>query len=465
MTPERPSGPPGWLARTAALGNRPGDSDEEKLQHGFLVYMGLLMSCGGLVWGALSVYYDRLLPSLIPFGYAILTALNFAYFGVSKNFRLVRFIQVLMSLLLPFVFQWMLGGFVPTGAVMLWAMLALIGSLTFQDARLSLRWLATYLLLTVLSGVIDQQVAASPFRMDGSANTLLFVLNIGVISTIVFGLTVYLIGKQDQQKHELETALRKLRDTQNQLVMQEKMASLGSLVAGVVHEMNTPLGAITSMHDTLVRAVDKLETKLRDSSDHADDRALRRTLGVVHDANRVISTGTSRVTDIVNSLRSFARLDEAGQQVFDLHDGLESTLTLLAPQLGERIQVRRDFAQVAPVYGAPGQLNQVFLSLLKNAGQSIDGEGEIAVSTSQDDDGVRIRISDTGRGIGPERLERIFDFGFNAADTRVRMGFGLPTAYRAIQEHRGSIDIQSELNVGTVVTVTLPPAERATRPD
>ncbi len=240
---------------------------------------------------------------------------------------------------------------------MLWSMLALIGSLTFQDAKLSVKWLATYLLLTVFSGLMDSRVKGFELDISPGANTLLFVLNIAVISTIVFGLTLYLIVKQEEQNRTLEKALRQLRDTQNQLVMQEKMTSLGSLVADVVHEMNTPLGAITSMHDTLIRAVGKLGKALEGSREYSTDRGVQTAFETMAGANEVIRTGTRRVTNIVNSLRSFARLDEAGYQVFDIQEGIESTLTLMTPQIGDKITVTMRRGDTSPIYGSPGQLN------------------------------------------------------------------------------------------------------------
>ncbi len=100
------------------------------------------------------------------------------------------------------------------------------------------------------------------------------------------------------------------------------------------------------------------------------------------------------------------------------------------------------------------------MSLLKNAAQSIEGEGEIEIFTTSHEGSVTIQIRDTGKGIPPERLARIFDFGFNAAEARIKMGFGLPTAYKTVQEHKGEIEIQSELGKGTAVTVTLPARKR-----
>ncbi|MDP6037886.1 MAG: ATP-binding protein, partial [Candidatus Latescibacteria bacterium] len=205
-----------------------------------------------------------------------------------------------------------------------------------------------------------------------------------------------------------------LQETQTKLVQSEKMASLGNLVAGIAHEINTPVGAINSMHDTLMRAVDRLkgvlETQYHD--DLQNNRPMRAALRVIQDGNRVIATGTERVTEIVRSLRSFARLDEAEMKEANLHEGIENTLTLVHHDLKNRIEVVRDYSDIPPVTCFPSRLNQVFLNLLVNAGQAIDGQGKIAISTRRVEDEVEIGITDSGKGIPEENVARIFDPGF-----------------------------------------------------
>lgn len=191
------------ITAIAEFGDKAQDSEDEKLEHHFLIYMGSLMGFGGIIWGSLSFYYGLYLRSIIPFSYTVLTIFNFTYFYISKNFRRARFNQVLISLLLPFAFQWSLGGFIPSGAVMLWSMIALVGSLTFQDIKLSVRWLIAYLLFTIISGLIDSVV--NEFRIDIPSQiiTLFFVLNIAIISAIVFGLNIYLLAKREEAKTKL----------------------------------------------------------------------------------------------------------------------------------------------------------------------------------------------------------------------------------------------------------------------
>ena len=261
-------------------------------------------------------------------------------------------------------------------------------------------------------------------------------------------------------KH-LEENLRLLMETQNQLVMQEKMASLGDLVSGVAHEMNTPLGAAKSMHDTLVRATEKLRQALETAYPDAygDTRAIQPVLKIMSDANRIVSAGIQRVSGIVDSLRNFARLDEAEFQMAHLHEGLDSALTLLQSQLGKSISVIKSYGDIRPIYCSPGQLNQVFMHLLKNAIQAIEQTGEIEIDTFEADDKVWVQISDTGVGIPPEQLERIFDFEFSETGSRMKMSFGLSTDYRIIQDHQGEIKLESEVGKGTEVTIILPMRE------
>ena len=177
---------------------------------------------------------------------------------------------------------------------------------------------------------------------------------------------------------------------------------------------------------------------------------------MIADANQVIGTGVDRVSEIVRSLRNFSRLDEAEFQRVDIHEGIESTLTLLGAEIGDDISVDREYADLELVYCAPRQLNQVMMHLLKNAIEAIEGPGTITIRTGQTDNRVSIHISDTGKGIPADQLERIFDFDFRATGERMKMGFGLATDYRIIQDHHGEIRIESEIGKGTQVTVSLP---------
>jgi two-component system NtrC family sensor kinase len=267
--------------------------------------------------------------------------------------------------------------------------------------------------------------------------------------------------KRQKLMDELEETNVELRETQGQLVESEKMAALGNLVAGVTHEMNTPVGALKSVLNTVGRAATRLKERL--VSDHADtlesDATIRRTVDAIANSNRVMSEATDRVAGIVQNLRSFARLDEAESQVASLEEGLDSTVAVMESQIPDGIAVVKEYGDISPIFCSPGQLNHVFMHLIRNATQAMGQQGEITISTSQNPEKVYVRIRDTGPGIPAEQLEHIFDFRFKAGESRVKMGLGLVADYNIIQAHDGDMSIESEVGEGTEVTVTLPRRE------
>ena len=241
-------------------------------------------------------------------------------------------------------------------------------------------------------------------------------------------------------------------DGAEQLMQTEKMAALGLLVAGVAHEINTPMGAIHSNNDIMQRAV----AKIRKSLGQETNKEVFRLLGILDEVCRNNEIAAERIIHIVRSLKNFARLDEAEQKRVNLHEGIESTLTLLQHQLKHRIRIEREFGQLPEVLCHPNQLNQVFMNILVNAAQSIPGAGVIGIKTWRDDEGfVKIAISDTGVGIPREHLTKIFDPGFTTKGVGLGTGLGLSICYRIIEDHGGSIDVDSS-KAGTTFTITLP---------
>lgn len=257
---------------------------------------------------------------------------------------------------------------------------------------------------------------------------------------------------------ELEQAHRHLKDTQTQLVQAEKMASLGTLVAGIAHEINTPIGSVNSMHDTLMRATAKLCDVLEEecAEDSPNCKKIRAMLKVIGDANRVIRTGTERVTTIVRRLRSFARLDEAELKEADIHEGLEDTLMLVHHELKHTIQVNRNYGEIPRIPCYLARLNQVFVNLLINAKHAIHGKGEITIATYERAGNVYIEVTDTGVGIPKDKLNKIFDPGYTTKSVGVGTGLGLSICYQIMQEHHGEIRVESEVGEGTTFTLVIP---------
>jgi PAS domain S-box-containing protein len=260
------------------------------------------------------------------------------------------------------------------------------------------------------------------------------------------------ITDKKQAQKELEDTLRELRATQAQLLQAEKMAALSSLVAGISHELNSPIGAIHSVQSTLDLAVTKLEKELS----RTESEACRSALEVILDADQVIAEGAARVTEILRRLRNFARLDEAELKRADLHEGIENTLAFLQNELVGRIEVVRDYGNVPPIQCYPAKLNQVFLNLLTNAAQAIEGKGTITISTFIDGEFAAVAIQDTGPGIDEEHLATLFDPGFSLKGPRVGAGLGLPICYQILQQHGGSIVAESRPGEGSVFTIKVP---------
>lgn len=252
------------------------------------------------------------------------------------------------------------------------------------------------------------------------------------------------------QNKQLEKAMRELRETQEQLLMKEKMASLGDLVAGVAHEINNPIGAVNASADVVRRCADKIESEAR------KNQQLQKTTKILKESAGVILTAGNRIAAIVKSLKNFARLDESEYQKTDIHEGIESSLILMENEFQNRISVVRDYHDIPEIVCYPGQLNQVFLSLLKNATNAIEGSGRISIKTTTENGHVRVEISDTGKGIPRRKLGKIFDFGFSTGDSRVKMSSGLSTAYNIVQKHHGEIKVDSEVGKGTTFSIVLP---------
>ncbi|MGH9462344.1 MAG: sensor histidine kinase [Vicinamibacteria bacterium] len=258
---------------------------------------------------------------------------------------------------------------------------------------------------------------------------------------------------------ELERANREIRETQAQLVQSGKMASLGMLVAGVAHEINTPIASIAANSDIVKRAAEMVKQRIEAAdvpADLAKDPNLRLAIETLQQASETELLACQRITSIVRSLRNFARLDESEEKSVDLHEGIDSTLTLLVHELKKGVEVVKNYGDLPNVVCFPSQLNQVFMNLLRNAIFAIEGKGTITITTERDGEHVVLRFADTGAGIAPENLERIFDPGFTTKGVGVGTGLGLPICYRIVQDHHGTIGVRSEVGKGTEFTVRLP---------
>ncbi len=239
-------------------------------------------------------------------------------------------------------------------------------------------------------------------------------------------------------------------------------------MAGVSHELNTPLGAIHSNHDVISRALHRLQDILEDevvTPDELDDvRKIVRAMDGVLKTNGI---AVDRMVKLVDSLRTFGRPDRADVDRVSLREGIESTLALLGHEL-KHVEIVREYADLPPIECYPSRINQVFMNLLHNAIQAMDGKGTLTIRTRPAGDSITIEIADTGKGIEPQNLGKIFEPGFTTKGVRVGMGLGLALTRQIVDHHGGDISVTSTPGEGTTFRVRLPTrlrAEAAARAD
>ena len=274
------------------------------------------------------------------------------------------------------------------------------------------------------------------------------------------------------QNRELETAYTELKATQTKILQQEKMASIGQLAAGVAHEINNPIGFISSNLGTLDKYVSKL-TEFIDAQAEIiaalGSEEFERILGerrrklkldyVIPDIRALIEEsldGADRVRKIVQDLKSFSRVDEAEYKHADINECIESTINIVWNELKYKAELKKDYGELPLTKCFPQQLNQVFMNLLVNAAHAIEKQGEITVRTSHQDGSIFVDISDTGVGIPEENLGRIFDPFFTTKEIGKGTGLGLSITYDIVKKHNGEITVHSEVGEGTTFTVRIP---------
>jgi two-component system NtrC family sensor kinase len=255
-----------------------------------------------------------------------------------------------------------------------------------------------------------------------------------------------------QANHDLKEANQKLKDTQTQLVQNEKMASLGQLVAGIAHEINNPLAFVMNNLFIVESGMDGLGPELEP---HLAEPALNK-LRKVRARLEEMKEGLGRVKELVLDLRTFSRLDEGEFKAVDVVETIDAVLLLLKHKMNGRILVEKHFVAERELYCYAGRLHQVLMNLIANAVDAITGEGHIIITTSRTPEDFLISVRDTGGGIAEAIRGKIFDPFFTTKPVGQGTGLGLAISYGIMQDHGGSIEVQSELGVGTEFIVKIP---------
>jgi signal transduction histidine kinase len=258
-----------------------------------------------------------------------------------------------------------------------------------------------------------------------------------------------------------------LQQAQRQLLQSEKMAAIGQLAAGVAHEINNPIGYVFSNIGSLAAYVNDMLRLIRAYENAQvctpEIQRLRREIDIefiTEDVLQLIAEsqdGIDRVKQIVHSLKDFSRSDDGGEFApADLRHCIESTLNVVNNEIKYKAEVHKEFADLPPVECRPNQINQVVMNLLVNAAQAIEQQGRIAVRTLAHEGGALIEISDNGRGIAPQHLDRVFEPFFTTKPVGQGTGLGLSLSYGIVKDHGGWIKADSQLGRGTRFRVWLP---------
>ena len=267
-----------------------------------------------------------------------------------------------------------------------------------------------------------------------------------ILEAISFQLGNAIIRAELYQKNidtvkELKHTLKELKDTQLQLVNSEKMASLGQLVAGVAHEINTPVASIKSNNGLM----EKLNPQIQDVE----------LSGLMQEINQIDKEAIQRISNIVVSLKKFVRLDQAEIQEADINKELDLTLDLIRHETKNRIDIIKNYGDIPHIKCYPNLLNQVFTNILMNACQAIEGNGTITITTSYKAKTLTISIKDTGIGIPQKNMQNIFKAGFTTKGVGVGTGYGLAFCKENIEKQGGEITVNSVVGKGSEFVITI----------
>lgn len=433
-----------YILPLLSIADTPDNTEEEKRQHSFLVYMGILMSTGGLVWGTICLYHGIYIAAMVPYTYILITIMNFTYLHFTKDFKRSQNIQIIISLLLPFFFQFFLGGFVASGGNVLWSVIAVFGSFTLGDKQKSLTWFYLFVLLMIFSGLVDTYAKPFDTKLPEPFIIGFFVLNFIAVIGIVFSLYYYFVSSEEKARLELRESLEKLELAQQTLIESEKMAALGSLVSGIAHEINTPLGVGLTGISQMNHEVKNLESNYK--NDNLTEEALKEYISITKKLVQTIGDRLNNAATLVKSFKNIS-VDQHSEEKreFNVKKYVDNIIfSFQSPLKSKQIQVINRIDENLIIESYPGIFSQIFSNLISNSIQHAfdDKKNNIITITMELNDRLTFMYQDNGKGVPMEFEKKIFDPFFTTKRGQGGSGLGLHIIYNLISlQLKGSLKL------------------------
>jgi len=482
--------PAGWVERRVST---PGDDEATRRRKALFTLALILLIPFGLVWAGLYFVYGEPAAALAAMSYVAVTIAGIALLFRFRNFALFWWTELALAFPVPIASQLVLGGFVGSGAVILWSFLAALLVAMFVGARQAWWWFGAFVIAVIVCAVLQPYVRVQN-HLPARLMSAFFVLNI--ISVCAVSLVfLHSFARDRRRLRELEV---RYLNQEMMLRQADKLATLGTLAAGMAHELNNPAAAAARGVHQLGPLIERLQSAYLERcaatspqlaasiqwageliqqgagqlvslsplerSDRAEDMdQWLDELGVDLSADAAqaladlsytrarsllaeIGEGTGRISQIVGAMRSYAYLDQAPVQEVDITEGLENTLVMLGSKLKTGVVIHRDYADALPCIQAHGrELNQVWTNIIENAIDAIDAHGTITIRTSAQDGNVVVEIEDDGQGMVPETAARVFDPFFTTKPPGKGTGLGLNISHNiVVQEHKGRIEVDPQ---------------------
>lgn len=440
-----------------SLGHHPDDSDDVKLKKSSLLVMSGPFMMAGLGWGLLYFANGLVIPGVIPFCYGILCLVSILIFSFTKKYKVFRNSQLLLILILPFALQLSLGGFVPSSAVIYWAIIAPAGAMFFDSVKKSVYWFGTYILLVVAAYFINDLLPGYVnWNLSNGFINILFLMNIIGVSSIVFAIMFYFVGQITELNTEIELKKNELEGQAQKLKEMDKIKS--RFFANISHEFRTPLTLILGL-------INKQIIKPNSPADAGDSDTIKRnSLRLLQLINQLL--------DLSKIESSEMKIEASKNDIVRFTENLTSQFESLAFVNKISISFNEHDIEMLPshqpieLFFDKEKLQKILTNLLSNAIKFTPQNGKIAVEVKKENYNeeeewgmVSIKVSNTGEGIPKDKLAFVFDRFFQVDSASNRQyegtGIGLALVKELVQLHHGKVSVESNLGV-TSFTVKLP---------